>query len=168
MGSGRNVVYSKGESQAYAPTYHVVPSMLKHDKKHPDIYDPERGYFHNPTATKLNDAIQGDTVMFKGRKAEGSFTYVIDTNGNVIFGKRANPNNPNGRAPHPTLIGGKHPKVQMAGILHIERGKIKSFDDQSGHFRPSSKSMEKMEAAMRKLYDKNHNLFTDNFTWRNK
>lgn len=31
--------------------------------------------------------------------------------GNIIFGKRINPNNPQKRAPHPTLIGGVDPKI---------------------------------------------------------
>ena len=56
--------------------------------------------------------------------------------------------------------------VQAAGLMSIKDGKILSFDDQSGHFRPSSKSMDKVAAALRKLYNKNHNLFSDEFNWR--
>ena len=53
----------------------------------------------------------------------------------MIIGDR----NGNGRTPsktptpHPTLIGGKDPKVKMAGILDIRGGKIYSYDDRSGH-----------------------------------
>lgn len=106
--------------------------------------------------------------MFDGEKATGTFMYVLDTDGHIVFGARRNPYNSNGRSPHPTLIGGKNPVVQAAGLMNIEGGRIASFNDQSGHFRPSSKSMDKVEAALRKLYDKNHNLFSKDFTWRKK
>ena len=52
---------------------------------------------------------------------ESGLPYVIDMNGNIIVGKRSG----NGRGPgalptpHPTLIGGNDPQVQMAGLLKI-------------------------------------------------
>lgn len=167
MGSGAKGAYSSGGSQPYQPTYHVVKSMLELDRK-AGIYKPGRGYFKNPSRTDLEKAIDGDTIMFNGRKAEGDFMYVLDTGGHIIFGERRNPYNSKGRSPHPTLVGGKDPVVQAAGLIHLKDGQIVSFDDQSGHFRPSSKSMDKMEAALRKLYNKNHDLFNAEFTWRNK
>ena len=81
-------------------------------------------------------------------------TYVLDTNGNIIMGKRANPNNSKWRAPHPTLIGGKDPLVQCAGMITFKKGKILSVDNQSGHFRPNSKSMEKVDKALQKYMKK--------------
>ena len=167
MGSGYKGAYSSGGSQPYQPTYHVVKSMLELDKK-AGIYKPGRGYFKNPTRTDLEHAAKGDSIMFEGKEAAGTFMYVLDTDGRIIFGKRRNPYNSNGRSPHPTLIGGKDPVVQAAGIMNIMKGKIVSFDDQSGHYRPSSKSMDKVEAALRKIYNKNHNLFSKDFTWRKK
>ena len=41
-----------------------------------------------------------------GKKANGTYTYVMDKDGEIIFGKRSNPNDSSIRAPHPTLIGG--------------------------------------------------------------
>ena len=77
--------------------------------------------------------------------------YVIDLKGNIILGKR----NGNGRdgvpTPHPTLIGGKDPQVQMAGIVHIQGGKIASYDNQSGHYKPNKKSMSVADEAVGKL-----------------
>ena len=167
MGSGYKGAYSSGGSQPYQPTYHVVTSMLELDKK-VGIYKPGRGYFKNPTRIGLEQAVKGNFIMFRGKKASATFMYVLDASGHIIFGERSNPYNSNGRSPHPTLVGGKDPVVQAAGLINIKHGKIVSFDDQSGHFRPSSKSMDKVESALRKLYNKNHSLFSDEFIWRKK
>ena len=106
MGSGSSGPYGGGStgSQPYAPSYHVVPDMLANDKKDTDIYKANSGYFKNPTATNLESAIEGNRFVFNGKSIEGQFTYVMDTNGNIIFGKRYNPNNASKRSPHPTLI----------------------------------------------------------------
>lgn len=77
--------------------------------------------------------------------------YVVTKNGDIIIGRR-NGNGKNGLAtPHPTLIGGKNPEVTMAGILHIHGGKIASYDNDSGHFKPNIKSMPAADAAFSKL-----------------
>lgn len=166
MGSGYSGIYSGHGSQPYAPTYHVVPSMMKLDKANPDIYDSKTGYFLNPTATNLETAINGDRVVMGGRTVGDKLTYVMDTNGHIIIGKRCNPNNSKGRAPHPTLIGGKNPEIQCAGIIHFHKGRIVSVDTDSGHFRPSSKSLEKVTDVLDKLYAKHPNAFDKNSKWR--
>lgn len=168
MGSGSKGSYSSGSggSQPYAPTYNVVNSMLIKDKQNKDIYSPNTGYFKNPTATNLENAIDGNRFLFNGNRAEGKLTYVMDTNGNIIFGKRCNPNDSAKRAPHPTLIGGKNPEVQCAGIIEFRKGRIFSVDNRSGHFRPNSKSLEKVDAVLRKIFNKNPNLFDRNSKWR--
>lgn len=153
MGSGSDSSYKDitSGSQPYAPAYHVVTPMLKLDKADPDIYNPNTGYFHNPTAQKLEDAIKNGDVYCDGKKADSRLTYVVDKDGNIIFGKRANPNNPSKRSPHPTLIGGKDPTVQCAGLIKFDDGKIVSVDNQSGHFRPNQQSMEKVYNALNRL-----------------
>lgn len=168
MGSGSSGPYGGGStgSQPYAPSYHVVPDMLTTDKKDSDIYKSNSGYFKNPTATNLENAIDGNRVVFNGKSVEGQFTYVMDTNGNIIFGKRYNPNNSSKRSPHPTLIGGKNPEVQCAGIIKFTKGRILSVDDRSGHFRPNSKSLEKVYSFLDKLYKRNPNLFDKRSKWR--
>ena len=76
--------------------------------------------------------------------------YVITLNGKVIIGST----NGNGRiglpTPHPTLIGGLDPKARMAGILDIRGGKIYSYDDRSGHYRPNILSMKWADEAFAK------------------
>ena len=149
MGSGAKGNYGEGGdgSQPYAPTYHVVQSMREMDINN-NTYHNGR-YDKNPTASNIDDMIKGGYIVSKTTNID--MPYVIDKNGNIIVGKC----NGNGRdstpTPHPTLIGGKDSKVQMAGIVKIRGGKIVSYDDRSGHYRPSKKSMEVADKAFRKL-----------------
>lgn len=171
MGSGSSGNYSgtRGGSQPYAETYNVYPSALNSDKKDPDIYNEQgNGYFHNPTAVKLEDSIKDDRIYVDGKKQYGKLTYVMDKNNNIIIGKRANPNDPDKRSPHPTLIGGKNPKVQCAGMITFDKGRILSVNTNSGHYRPDSKSLEKVKNALQKLCDKNPELFSPKSEWRKK
>ena len=167
MGSGSGGLYSgtNGGSQPYSDFYHVVSKELNKDKQDSDIYDKESGYFNNPTAVSLSDSIDGNRIVFQNHSAEGHMTYVLK-DGKIIFGKRLNPNNPRKRAPHPTLVGGRDPQVQCAGIIVFRKGRILSVDNQSGHFRPDSKSLDKVDAVLQQLYDKNPNLFDKNSKWR--
>ncbi len=71
--------------------------------------------------------------------------------GNIIVAER-NGNGFKGKGtPHPTLVGGKNPRVKMAGILHLDKGKIVSYDNMSGHFKPNIKSMDVAMKAFDKL-----------------
>lgn len=168
MGSGSGGLYSGtgGGSQPYAEKYGVVQKELAKDKRDPDIYDKKTGYFKNPTATNLNDSIVGEHVEIDGKTPNGPITYVLDTDGNIIIGKRCNPNDSGKRSPHPTLIGGTDPQVQCAGMLNFKNGKIVSVDTNSGHFRPNPQSLPKVEAALDNLYKKHPKLFTKNSKWR--
>lgn len=168
MGSGSGGSYSGtgGGSQPYAEKYHVVDKEMRKDKADSDIYDKDTGYFKNPTAVTLDSAISGNRVEFNGNRAEGKMTYVMDENGNIIFGKRSNPNDARKRAPHPTLIGGKDPQVQCAGMIEFRKGRIYAIDNQSGHYRPNAESLKKVDKALQKLYDKNPNLFAKGSKWR--
>ena len=170
MGSGSSGPYSgtNGGSQPYAERYHVVGSELSKDKGDPDIYHPTTGYFRNPTAEKLSDAITPTRVVFEGKRAEGTMTYVMDKDGNIVFGKRANPNDPRKRAPHPTLIGGKDPQVQCAGMITFHKGRILSVNNQSGHYRPNIQSMAKVDAALQKLFERFPDAFDKDSKWRKK
>ena len=169
MGSGVSGHYSgtRGASQPYADSYHVVPKMLKIDKKNPDVYNKETGYFKNPSARSLRESVNGNKIyQFNGKKAEGDFMYVMNKKGEIIFGKRVNPNNSSGRSPHPTLIGGKDPQAQCAGIINFKDGRIFRIDNQSGHFKPDIRSLGKIEEFMQKLYDENPLLFHKSSKWR--
>lgn len=149
MGSGKSGLYSGtvGSSQPYAGTYTVTPSMRKYDIES-GVYGAN-GYKKNPTAQNINQMISGNYVGDK--HTNGKFIYAIDEDNNIIVGKR-NGNGRYGKAtPHPTLIGGKNPRVQIAGILDIRGGKIYSYDDRSGHFKPNYKSLEVADAAFGKL-----------------
>ena len=170
MGSGSSSSYSgtNGSSQEYAETYKVVPKILKKDKEDPNVYDPKTGYFKNPTATDLLEAIKNNSFYIGGIKAGGELTYVLDEDGNIIFGKRINPNDGSKKAPHPTLIGGKNPEVQCAGIIEFRDGKIFSVDNNSGHFKPDKKSLDKVKAILDKLYESNYRLFYKTSEWRKR
>lgn len=144
MGSSISGLYTgtNEKSQNYSSKgYHVDKPMLKHDKENGTY--KEDGYSKNPTAIYIKDAI------VDGKVANGQFTYVVDTNGNLIIGRRNGSNK--FQTPHPSLIGGKDPIVRMAGMVDIRNGKIHSWDDRSGHFKPNIKSMKYADEAFGKL-----------------
>ena len=87
----------------------------------------------------------------------------MDQDNNIIIGKRNDPYTANGQAPHPTLIGGKDPVVKCAGMPYFHKGKIKAVDTNSGHYRPNSKSPEKVYCELRKLHKKTPDIFDRNF-----
>lgn len=119
------------------------------------------GYKKNPTAQDISQMINGNYIGDK--HTNGKFIYAVDESGNIIVGRR-NGNGRDGEAtPHPTLIGGTNPKVQIAGVLEIRGGKIYSFDDRSGHFKPNAKSLDAADMAFGRLSSK---LFHKNFRKR--
>lgn len=140
-----------GESQPYKEFYSVYAKMVKYDIKI-GVYRPDfGGYSLNPTTKKLDDLFDGEKINIHA--PEIMLPYVINENWEVIVGRRNGNGNRNTGAlptPHPTLIGGLDPKVRMAGILHIKNGKIASYDNQSGHFRPNIKSMWVADKAFKK------------------
>ena len=164
MGSGVSGLYhgTDGNSQPYADLYKVDKTMLKIDKKDPDIYDPKTGYFKNPTATNILE-VKDNTIRVDGKTANGPLMYVLDKKDNIIIGERCNPNKQNKKSPHPTLIGGKDPKVQCAGMMTFRNGRIVSYNNNSGHFKPDKLSLEKMKKVLKKLYKKRPELFAKNF-----
>ena len=146
----------KGNSQPYQPAYSVYGKMVKEDILR-GIYKPGVGYSVNPTARNLSTMVSGNYIVSKNYNVK--VPYVITIDGEVIIGSR----NGNGKTPsktptpHPTLIGGTNPKVKMAGILDIRGGKIYSYDNCSGHYRPNIKSMKWADAAF-KDYPKHKNF----------
>ena len=150
MGSGISGNYTGTRpteaSQPYASSYGVTPEMLQ--------FDIDRGvyngsYERNPTAKNIYDAINGEYIISARR--DRYLTYVIDMDDNIIVAER-NGNSFGGKAtPHPTLIGGKNPRVKFAGILHLNSGKIISYDHMSGHYKPNIKSMNVAKKAFSKL-----------------
>ena len=148
MGSGAGGSYGGGSgSQPYAPSYHVEKSMHEQDIKNGTYHDGH--YDKNPTAQNINDMINGNYIGDKRTNID--MPYVIDLDGNIILGRRNGNGKGGAPTPHPTLIGGADPQVQMAGILHIQGGKIASYDNQSGHYKPNAKSMHVADEAFGKL-----------------
>ena len=149
MGSGAGGSYGGGSggSQPYAPSYHVEKSMHERDIKNGTYHDGH--YDKNPTAKNINDMINGNYIGNKNTNID--MPYVIDLKDNIILGRRNGNGKDGAPTPHPTLIGGKDPQVQMAGIVHIQGGKIASYDNQSGHYKPNSKSMSAADEAFGKL-----------------
>lgn len=152
MGSGTSSGYLKdnGGSQPFASSYHVDKPMLKADKERGTYHDGH--YDKNPTAENLLDKVNGNYIGNKHYNVK-KLPYVVDLDGNIIVGKR----NGNGSGtdvlptPHPTLIGGKDPQVKVAGIIDIRGGKIYSYDNDSGHYKPNVKSMPSADEAFKKL-----------------
>jgi hypothetical protein len=138
-----------GNSQPYQKEYSVYAKMMKKDIKL-GVYDLKTGYIKNPTARTLDSMFDGKYVG--GPHEQMTIPYVITTKGEVIVGKR----NGFGRGPgalptpHPTLIGGLDPKVRMAGMLTIKDGKILSYNNTSGHYRPNIKSIKWADEAFKK------------------
>lgn len=170
MGSGISNSYSgtKGASQPYTPTYSVVDNQLKNDKLDSDIYNSETGYFKNPTAIALEESVVNNSIYVDGNKQNGTITYVVDENGTMIIAVRNNPNDGRKRSPHPTLIGGKDPKVQCAGMITFRKGKIESINNNSGHFKPNIKSIEVVNSYLDDLFSRKPELFSRYSKWRNK
>jgi len=170
MGSGISGNYTgvrpNEGSQPYAIAYRVTDDLLERDKQDPDIYDSISGYFKNPTTTNLSEAIIGDGVYMGERRMHGKFPYVLTEDGKILFGKRSNPNNSSKRAPHPTLIGGKNPKVKCAGMITFSKGKVVSVNNDSGHFKPNVKSMKYVNGFMNKLYEHHPTVFSNMSKWR--
>ena len=136
----------QGNSQPFQELYHVYEKMRLMDEKN-GVYDYSKGgYLVNPTSGLLDSFINNGYIVNKNYKA--SMPYVITNENEIIIGKR------NGRrdmpTPHPTLIGGIDPQVKMAGMLHIENGKIVSYDDRSGHYRPNKASLKYADDAFNK------------------
>lgn len=161
MGSGKNGRYSgtRGNSQPYAKSYGVCKDMKRADMKN-GVCSKKGYYTKNPTAQNFKDLINGNYIGDK--KTSFHVPYVIDKKGNIIVGKR-NGNGSNGLpTPHPTLIGGKDPRVKCAGILEIAGGKIYKIDVNSGHFKPNAKSL----PAAKKLFEKlPKKLFHKKYEW---
>lgn len=139
-----------GNSQAYKKEYCVYKKMLNKDIKH-GVYSQCTGYTKNPTAKNLDSLFNGKYIVNK--RFSKRVPYVITIDGKVIIGSRnGNGKNPNALpTPHPTLIGGRNPKVRMAGILDIRGGKIYSYDNRSGHYRPNIKSIKWADEAFKKF-----------------
>lgn len=124
------------------------------------IYSKKHGYRKNPTAKKLTELMNGNYIVSKRECIH--IPYVITTKGDIIVGRRNGNGKDGDPTPHPTLIGGKNPKVKCAGILEIAGGKIKSIDVNSGHFKPNKKSLPEAKKILEKLPKK---LFHKKYEW---
>ncbi len=156
-GNGTNVI-SKVDlplpgrgSQPYAESYGVTSDMLDYDKDR-GIYSNEKGYSLNPTVVNAGDSIKDGVLVGRdGKPMDGSYAYAVKEDGDLVIARR----NGNGRegkpTPHPTLVGGKDPKVRIAGIVTMSKGKIVKYDNESGHFKPNDLSMPAADEAFSKL-----------------
>lgn len=155
QGAGGNAksVDSERRSQPYADSYGVTPDMLQYDKDR-GVYSEETGYTRNPTTVNACDNVrEGVIVDHEGKPMNGSYTYAVKENGELVIGKR-NGNGKDGKAtPHPTLVGGKEPRVKVAGMVTMSNGKIVKYDNESGHFKPNDLSMSEADKAFSQLPD---------------
>lgn len=103
-------------------------------------------YVKNSTAHNINDYISEGSNYLGSKNMNGQYMYVVDMDGNIIIGTRGGQ-----RMPHPTLVGGSNPQVQVAGIVEIRGGKIYSINNASGHFKPNVESLGIAEDAFSNL-----------------
>ncbi|MGB4774702.1 MAG: hypothetical protein WBP45_06005 [Daejeonella sp.] len=126
-------------------------------------------YKLNPTATNVNSLIKNPSGTMKldqsaGSVLNGQYMYVVDEADNIIIGTRAKGFDfsvPDGKAPHPTLIGGVDPSVKTAGIIEFRAGKIYKVDNISGHFKPSAQSLQNAQPLFNQKFTPNN--FATNF-----
>lgn len=55
------------------------------------------------------------------------------------------------RPPHQTLVGGREPRVKVAGMVTMSNGKIVKYDSESGHFKANDLSMPEPNKAFSQL-----------------
>jgi hypothetical protein len=99
----------------------------------------------NPKLTNLRSLLT-PSGKIGGSRFGGVYMYVIDEEGIVHLGTRAQ-----SHMPHPTLIGGPEPGVLGAGEIDIRAGQIYSINNLSGHFQPSPNSLGAMYDAFSTL-----------------
>lgn len=137
--------------QPYGASYGVTEDMLEYDKRR-GVYSEKAGYSLNPTTINALESLKdGILVDREGKPMQGDYTYAVKENGDLVIGKR----NGNGRdgkpTPHPTLVGGKEPRVKVAGMVTIADGKIVKYNNESGHFKPNVLSMPEADKAFSQL-----------------
>ncbi|MCD8307131.1 MAG: hypothetical protein LUD51_02750 [Clostridia bacterium] len=154
----RNLDFSpKSGSQVYHRYYNLDPQMRAVDMQNINVYDPDSGYFKNPTAYPIDEFMgkyfrDGALRISDDEPYGGSLLYVLDTHDCIIIGQRYNPNDGSNKAPHPTLIGGVDPPVRCAGLIYFDDGLILGYDNASGHYKPNRKSLPQVGRAINKLY----------------
>ena len=124
-----------------------MPGHIENDIKKGAIVDGK--YIKNPNAKLLKDVITPSGRIFD-KSRSGSYIYVIDEKGNFIISNRARSSQFPKGLPHPTLIGGKNPKVLGAGEVYLKAGKITWVNDKSGHFR-NPNSLNAAKEALEKM-----------------
>ena len=123
-------------------------------------------YIKNPTARNLSDSVTSSgKIRINGQLANGQYMYVVEPNGNIVFGVRGKDpiTGETLRMPHPTLIGGANPQVSAAGIVDIRGGRIYSVNNQSGHFQPNSSSLLDAADAFENLPSGSFHSFFEGF-----
>jgi hemolysin len=141
--------------------YSVVPEMAEIDMERGTLIN--NSYIKNPSAKDITTYVNNSNYLGTGGKKgalNGEYMYIIDSEDNIIIGTRTRGFTENGKGfPHPTLVGGKNPQVQGAGIIEIRGGKIYRIDNASGHFQPGAESLKRTEKI---FHDKIPNKYFSN------
>ena len=128
----------------------MTKEMVEYDKER-GVYT-DSGYGVNPTAVKVSSSVHNGVLVNKDdTPMNRHYTYVVTTGGELIIGKRNGIGRDGLATPHPTLIGGKNPKVKVAGIVVVSEGKIVKYDNESGHYKPNILSMPAADEVFSKL-----------------
>lgn len=107
-------------------------------------------YQKNESARSLSEIefTKDGTLLFPGASParpynDGNYVFAVDKGGSLILGTRTE-----NALPHPTLIGGKDPRVLTAGELVIKNGEIVEINNQTGHFRSDINSLLHAKGAL--------------------
>lgn len=137
-------------------SHRVDSSTIPADKR-AGVYNASEGYRKNPTARVLTNQIdEFGKVRVNRKAANGDYMFVVDVDGRIIIGTRdkmktASGSLKNMKNPHPTLIGGRDPHVQSAGMVNFRDGRIYSVNNASGHFKPTRGSLAAAKNAFNQL-----------------
>jgi hypothetical protein len=133
---------------------HVDPRMYAGDVRAGGIV--ENGAYRKAETANISRVTSTSGLTQQGRlRVPGSsqaprgssLMYVVDENGAVTISKRAGQ-----RLPHPTLVGGRDPRVQAAGMVEFDgKGRILRISNGSGHFKPGSATLARAQKAFSQL-----------------
>jgi hypothetical protein len=158
------ITIPKGPEDISGQAFTVDPALLATDKTRKfldptdntvkPVYTEATGYVKNPSAVRLETQVKNGKIS--GQFENGKFMYAMDENDEIWIGKRLSGPRVEGAepvtgTPHPTLIGGKNPRVLGAGIVEIRGGKIYRVDNHTGHFKVSQSSLRQVAKRITNL-----------------
>ncbi|WP_148362961.1 hypothetical protein [Olsenella massiliensis] len=68
----------------------------------------------NPTAVNAHDSVSDGVLVNHAEKpTDNHYTYTVKENGELVIGERNGTGKDGKTTPHPTLVGGREPRVKV-------------------------------------------------------